>query len=61
MTADRPSPAAIDEAAQALVDAVAQRDAKTPRLAAEDAHVPGGPSVEQLEIRAQRMPRERTA
>ena len=55
MTA-HPSPAAIDEAAQILVDARAKRDALTPRQAAEAAHVPGRPSVDDLErlIRAQR-------
>lgn len=56
MNADRPSDAALDEAAQVYVDALAVRDAKPPRQAAEDAYVPGGPSVEELErrIRAHR-------
>jgi hypothetical protein len=55
MTA-RPSDAAFDAAAQIYVDALATRDSKTPRQAAEDAYVTGGPTVEELEaeIRAQR-------
>lgn len=52
----RPSDAALDDAAQALTDGRAVRDAKTPAEAARDAYVPGGPPVEELErrIRADR-------
>lgn len=50
-----PSPEAIDAAAQAYVDAVARRDAKTARQAAEDAYVPGGPSIDALEAQIREM------
>lgn len=53
---NRPSDAALDAAAQTYVDAVARRDALSPRDAATAAYVPGGPSIDQLEteIRAMR-------
>ncbi|MFF9088596.1 hypothetical protein ACF1BE_19630 [Streptomyces sp. NPDC014991] len=54
MSADTPSlirARAIRAAAQALVDAVAERAARTPRAAAEAAYYPGHPlgSVEAIE------------
>lgn len=42
---------AIAEAGAALAEALAERDALTPRQAAEAAHRPGGPSVDELEQR----------
>lgn len=47
---------AIAAAGRALADAIARRDALPPRAAAEEAHVPGGPSIDELEqrIRARR-------
>lgn len=46
----------IAAAGRALAAGRARRDSLSPRQAAEEAYVPGGPSVEQLEarIRAQR-------
>lgn len=57
----------LEAAARALVEGCAQQDALTPRQAAEEAHRPGGPSVDELEqlIRAERAqaqgPLERSA
>ena len=42
---------AIDGAAQILADARARLATLTPRQAAEEAYVPGGPSVDELETR----------
>ena len=53
---------AIIAAGRALAGAIARRDALSPRAAAEEAFVPGGPSVEEIEQRirarraAQRIP-----
>jgi hypothetical protein len=47
----RPSDEALDRAAQTYVDGHARQDARTPREAAEAAHVPGGPSIDELEAR----------
>lgn len=44
--------------AQIAVDACAERDAMTPREAAEAAYCPGGPSLDELEHRI-RADRER--
>lgn len=41
----------IAAAGRALAAGVARRDSLSPRAAAEEAHVPGGPSVEELEQR----------
>lgn len=46
---ERPCDAALDAAAQTYVDAVARRDALSPRDAATAAYVPGGPSVDEIE------------
>lgn len=41
----------IAAAGAALADAIAERDAMTPRQAALAAHRPGGPTVDELEAR----------
>lgn len=41
----------IDAAGAALAQALAEQDELTPRQAAEAAHRPGGPSVDELEHR----------
>jgi hypothetical protein len=46
-----PREAAITAAGRALAEATARRDALSPRAAAEEAHAPGGPPVEELEQR----------
>lgn len=45
------SPQAIEEAGRTLADARARMDSLTPHQAALEAHVPGGPSVAELEDR----------
>lgn len=46
---------AIDAAAQVLADVRARMAALTPRQAAEEAYVPGGPSVDDLEAKIQEL------
>lgn len=52
----QPSPEAISEAGWVLAQGTARRDSLTPEEAARAAHVPGGPSVDELaaRIRSQR-------
>lgn len=51
----RPPVQSLDEAAQLFVDARARRDSLPPREAAEEAFVPGGPSVDEIEAQIRRL------
>ena len=55
MTTAQPSPEAIRNAGRVLAEARAIRDSLTPREAAEQAHEPGGPSVDEIEDRIREM------